>query len=136
MDHLVIMRHFIICQIGHMLRIMAIVDRALLYMPLIAFKMHIDIIGKGYVVQWLRPKGLCLIDGAKKCMCMMLESTHTHMRLQGLEGVRANYPFHSCCQAVVWVSLNVSAGGIKVTQEPNFYRSFLTSRASGQELDP
>lgn len=58
MDHLVIMRHFIICQIGHMLQIKAVVDRVLLYMALIAFKMHIDIIGKGYVVHWLRPKRL------------------------------------------------------------------------------
>lgn len=78
MDHLVIMRHFIICQIGHMLRFPAVVERALLYMPLIAFKMHIDIIGKGYAVQWPRPEGLRLIDGAKKCMCIMLESAHTH----------------------------------------------------------
>lgn len=74
------MCHFIIWQIGHMLRITAVVDRALLYMPLIAFKMHIDIIGKGYVVRWPRPKGLRLIDGAKKCMCMMLESAHTRMQ--------------------------------------------------------
>lgn len=80
MYHLVIMCHFIICQIGHRLRITAVVGRALLYMALIGFKMHIDIIGKGYVVQWLRPKGLCMTDGAKKCMCMMLESAHTHMR--------------------------------------------------------
>lgn len=78
MDRLVIMRHFIICQIGRALRITAVVGRAQLYMPLIAFKMHIDIIGKGYVVQWPRPKGLCMIDGAKKCMCIMLESAHTH----------------------------------------------------------
>lgn len=77
MDHLGIMRHFIICQIGHMLRLMAVVDHALLYVPLIAFKMHIDIIGKGYVVQWLRPKGLRVIDGTKKCTCIMLESAHT-----------------------------------------------------------
>lgn len=77
MDHLVIMCHFIICQIGRMLQITAVVDHTLLYIPLIAFKMHIDIIGKGYVVQWLRPKGLRLIDGAKKCMCIMLESAHT-----------------------------------------------------------
>lgn len=60
-----------------MLQIMTVVDRTLLYMPLIAFKMHIDNIGKGYVVQWLRPKGLWMIDGAKKCMCIMLESAHT-----------------------------------------------------------
>lgn len=51
MDHLVIMCHFIICQIGHMLRITAVTDRGLLYVSLIAFKMHIGIIGKGYVVQ-------------------------------------------------------------------------------------
>lgn len=57
-----------------------VVDHALLYMALIAFKMHIDIIGKGYVVQWLGPKGLYMTDGEKKCMCMMLENAHTHMQ--------------------------------------------------------
>lgn len=62
-----------------MLQIKAVVDRVLLYMALIAFKMYIDIIVKGYVVHWLRPKRLWMIDGAKKCMCMMLESAHTHM---------------------------------------------------------